>query len=344
MSLDPIVAGSRQKFRLRRHFFFASQKQYADLMSARLNESPSGRQYTLRHGLHQATVVEVGAGLREYLHQGRPVVDGYASDEMCPMGTGQVLAPWPNRLGDGRYSFEGETLQLPLSEPGRHNAIHGLVRWLPWHAVAQTEDSVLLACHLPPQDGYPFDLDLSVRWSLGPEGLRADHEAVNRGSKACPFGLGVHPYVLPLEGCVDDQWLHLPAAQALETDARELPVQWHSVEGKAWDFRAPRSLKGVSLDKAFRHLGQDAQGLTHIQLGAPQGPGVELWMDAAFPFVQVFTGDVLPSPRTRRAVALEPMSCAPDAFRSQDGLVTLQPGQPWRGSWGLRPRSKAAGV
>jgi galactose mutarotase-like enzyme len=95
---------------------------------------PSGEQIEIVAGDQQAVVVEVGGGLRSYSAGGRELVDGYGADERSSSGRGQALIPWPNRLQDGSYEFDGRRHQLPLNEPEHRNAIHGLVRWAAWTA------------------------------------------------------------------------------------------------------------------------------------------------------------------------------------------------------------------
>src|SRR5689334_2334517 len=116
----------------------------------------SGTQWTIEAEGHKATVVEVGGVLRGYSAGGREVLDGFSADEMTPASAGTILAPWPNRIRDGHYTFEGTTYQLPLTEPARHNAIHGLVNWSRWHLAEQAADSVTLEYDLPAQTGYPW--------------------------------------------------------------------------------------------------------------------------------------------------------------------------------------------
>ena len=101
--------------------------------------APSGEQITIAAGDQQAVIVEVGGGLRSYSAGGRQLIDGYNADEMSSSGRGQVLIPWPNRLQDGSYEFDKRHHQLPLNEPERRNAIHGLVRWVAWTTVVSAE-------------------------------------------------------------------------------------------------------------------------------------------------------------------------------------------------------------
>src|SRR6266545_1023620 len=93
---------------------------------------PSGEQFEIAFEDQHAVVVEVGGGLRAYSAGGREVLEGYGADEMSRAGRGQVLLPWPNRVRDGRYEFDGVGYQLALTEPEHSNAIHGLVSWAPW--------------------------------------------------------------------------------------------------------------------------------------------------------------------------------------------------------------------
>ena len=80
----------------------------------------------------RAVLDEVGGGMRSYSARGRDLLDGYPAGQPSPSGRGQVLIPWPNRLEDGSYEFDGQRHQLELNEPENGNAIHGLVRWEPW--------------------------------------------------------------------------------------------------------------------------------------------------------------------------------------------------------------------
>lgn len=301
--------------------------------------APSGVQYDIGHGRHQVVVAEVGATMRSYTVGGKAMLDGFDVDAVCDSGRGQVLAPWPNRLGDGRYRYDGRDAQAALDEPGRHNAIHGLVRWLPWHVVSRAQNVLALGCTLHPQPGYPWRLALVVEYRLGRDGLTVTTTATNVDRSPAPFGIGFHPY-LTLSTPIDATSLAVPARRRLVTDDRGLPTTSTSVVGSAFDFTAPRWIGPTELDTAFTDLRRDPDGLARVELDdTAGGRGVTLWMDDRFGHVMVFTGDTLePVTRRRSSIAVEPMSCPPDALRSGVDLVRLEPGVPWSGRWGISPR------
>ncbi len=305
-------------------------------MAARWS-TPSGAQWVIGAGPHQATVVEVGGGLREYTVGGEAVIDPYASDKLAARSAGQQLAPWPNRLRDGEYTVGDETYQLPITEPDRSNAHHGLVRWASWHRVEQTPESIELEYVLPPQPGYPHALGLTTRWSVGAGGLRADHTVVNLGPTTAPFGFGTHPYLRVGDLALDDLVLELPAAERLLAD--EPDAAGRARAGGRHAVRLPRAAAGRR-PRARHHFGtltRGDDGMARVRLTSGTGDqGVELWQDAAFDWIQVYSG-LGPSGQARHTLAVEPMSCPPDAFRSGEGLIMLAPGDRWVGSWGITP-------
>ncbi len=144
---------------------------------------PSGAQVELVHGSQRAVVVEVGGALRSYEANRLQLLDGYEADEMCSGARGQSLIPWPNRLRNGRYVFDGETHQLPLSEPSKRNAIHGLVRWSNWTISARASHRILMEHALHPQPGYPFALRLAIEYCPASNFLR--HQLVGSSLPAC---------------------------------------------------------------------------------------------------------------------------------------------------------------
>jgi aldose 1-epimerase len=291
---------------------------------------PSGEQIELSLDDQQAVVTEVGAGLRTYSAGGRDGLDGYASDEMAESGRGQLLIPWPNRIRDGVYELDGRRHQLALNEPERGNAIHGLVRWSSWHVSERSAERVVLEYLFPPQPGYPFALALGVEYSLSGDGLAVRTEATNVGAEMCPYGAGAHPY-LAVAGTVDEAVLRVPALTVLEADERGIPVGSWPVEGTELDFREPRPIGRARLDHCFTDVDRGEDGRVRVELD-----GTTLWADERYPYLMIFTGDGLPD-GARRSVAVEPMTCAPNAFSSGNGLVLLEPGESHAAAWGITP-------
>jgi aldose 1-epimerase len=295
---------------------------------------PSGQQFALAHGNHRAVVTEVGAGLRTYSYSGRELLDGFGAGEMCKSGRGQVLMPWPNRIDAGRYDWDGRKLQLPLTEVENGTAIHGLVRWVAWDAREQASDRVALSHRLHPQPGYPFQLDLRVGYQLDDDGLTVRTSATNSGASACPFGAGAHPYLTLGTVPVDPLRLRVPAETVLESNERGIPTGTSAVAGTDKDFRSERQIGTTVLDHCFTDLIRDEDGSARARLSGEDAT-LELWVSPSYTHLMVFTGDPLPDVN-RRAVAIEPMTCPPNAFASGAGVIRLEPGDSAQFAWGLK--------
>ena len=300
---------------------------------------PSGEQHEIRDGDQVVVVAEVGATLRAYSASGLDVLDGFSIDEPSSAGRGQVLAPWPNRLDGGRYAFDGRLGAAAIDEPERGNAIHGLVRWLPWQLASKTDDAVALGCVLHPQPAYPWRLELGLDYRLASDGLAVVARAANASAEAAPFGIGFHPY-LTMGIPVDDARLTIPASRRLTTDDRALPIGDVDVAGTEFDFTAGRPVGATRLDTCFTGLARGSDGRSRALLeSADGGRGLEVWADEAFGYLQAYTGDTLePVSRRRQAVAIEPMTSPPNAFASGVDVIRLEPGASWSGSWGIALR------
>jgi aldose 1-epimerase len=303
-----------------------------------MSTSPSGAQHVLTFADQRAVVTEVGATLREYRIAGVPYLDGFDQGARASDGRGQVLAPWPNRLADGRYVFAGQAVQAPLNEPSRGNAIHGLVRWLAWALVEQSAERLVLECQLRPQPGYEWALALRVEYALGPQGFRAGASVTNVGSGEAPLGVGFHPYVT-IGRAVDEMVLTLPAQATLDATHPDSPPTVTPVRGTDLDFTAGRSVGAQRLDTAFGDVRRGAGGIAVATVTADGAPSVDVWFDQSFGYLMVYTGDLVSDlDRRRTAIAIEPMSCPPNALRHGLGLVALAPGETWQGNWGLTVR------
>ena len=300
--------------------------------------SPSGEQFEIRYGEQRATIVEVGGGIREYLDGDRDVLQPYAIDAICDGAHGAPLIPWPNRLADGRFSFDGSDHQLALSEPEKGNAIHGLLRWRNWALLDRSPDRVVVGTRLHPMTGWPWPLDVSIAYALGEDGLSVETRARNVGDAPCPYACGQHPYLSPGAGeTVDHCSLELPARIRIDTDEeRQLPVGREPVDGSKYDFRSPRELGSLALDYAFTELKRDAAGLAWLRLGCPDGRTVELWIDHSYPVLEVYSADTLAPDRRRRGLGAEPMSAPPNALATGELVVRLEPGEEHLARWGVR--------
>lgn len=289
--------------------------------------------------------MEVGGGLRVYRAGERDILDPYPLEHMCDGGRGQLLAPWPNRLADGSFEWEGRRLQTAITEVPAHNAIHGLVRWANWTVPDSTPqpwgpqtppDTTSLAYRLHPRPGWPWTLDFRVSYRLVPDqGLEVRTTVTNSSGQACPLGLGWHPY---LKGPVDLCRLTVPASTTYLSDERGLPQGRRPVEGSDLDFRRPRTIGAAHLDAAFTDLDRGADGRTRVVLEWPDADLVTVWVDRQFTHLMVFSGDTLSDPdRRRQGLAVEPMTCAPDALNNGDGLRVLEPGGIFEATWGISP-------
>jgi aldose 1-epimerase len=300
----------------------------------------TGQQYEIGAGRYRATVTELGAGLRELLFSDKPVIVGYGPDEMPPVGAGQLLAPWPNRIDGGRYAFGGAEFQLALTEPARANAIHGLTRWTAWTPVRHDASAVLLRSAPHGYEGYPFCLEIEAEYRLEEgTGLHVAITARNRGSHAAPYGTGSHPYLTVRTPSVDDCELTLPAAFWLPMDDRGIPSgPPAAVEGTPYDFRKPRTIGTTRLDHALTGLDRGPDGRAWAYLAADGGSGarVGLWADEGYRWLQVFTADPFGPDLRRKAVSIEPMTCPPNAFVTADDLLVLEPGEAVTHTWGIQ--------
>lgn len=299
----------------------------------------SGEQYELTAGGYAATIASIGASLRALSFEGRDLVVPFEADSVRPAYRGATLAPWPNRVVDGRYEFAGQSQQLPLTEPERGHALHGLVAWADFayvsssqsSSLSSSQSSVSLATTIEAQTGYPFRVDVLVEYRLDESGLHETVTATNTGPDAAPWGTGPHPYLVAGAGTVDDWSLELPARSYLRaTDDRLIPVGLVATSATAFDFTTARPIGDTFLDHAFTDL-----SVRRVQVFAADGRGVALTWDAACPWVQVHTADrPVPEP-SRIGLAVEPMTCPPDAFNSGTDLIVLAPGASASAGWAI---------
>ncbi|MPZ74080.1 MAG: aldose epimerase [Nitriliruptorales bacterium] len=301
--------------------------------------APTGQQHDIHRNGQRAAVTEVGAALRSYDVNDMPVLDGFGIGDMATAARGCPLIPWPNRLHEGRYTWDDEEQQTPLDEPDKGNALHGFTRFMNWRAADHTGDAVTMRLRLHAQQGYPFVLDLFAHYALDDEGLTVTTTARNVGGTPAPYAMGAHPYLTVGTDRIDEAVLHLPAATYLPTDQSQIPTGREPVEDTPYDFRTPRRIGAVEMDHAFTDLERDDSGRAWLELAHPDaGRAVTLWADEHFPYLEVFTGDTLPERQRRRGgLGVEPMTCPPNAFQTGEDVLRLEPGDEFACRWGILP-------
>jgi aldose 1-epimerase len=297
----------------------------------------SGEQVVLSAGPLRLTVVTVGGGMRELTVGDWRVIDGYVVDEV-PIGAyGQVLVPWPNRLSEGRYRFDGVDYQVPLTEPSKQNALHGFARWERWTVKSHDDAHAVLGTVLAARTGYPFTLEVEVEYRVRPASVDVQIRGRNVGRRRLPYANGFHPYVSVGTPSIDSCLLEMPAGTWIPTDARQIPTGRSPVEGGDYDFRRARPIGDMRLDTAFTDLLRGLDGMARVRLSSADGSrSVAVRLGAAYPYVMGYTGDTLAdAARRRRSLGVEPMTAAPNAFQSGEGLIVLEPGEEHVADWGI---------
>ncbi len=272
----------------------------------------------LQAGAYTAVVATVGATLVSVQNEGRDIVAGFDAHKEVGRGfQGRTLAPWPNRITRGRYIFDDVTYQVPVNEPETGSALHGSALWMPWHVEEATRTTIRLSLDLPASPGYPFDIMLGADFTLRECGLQVRLHGSNAGNDPAPFGLSSHPYLTWMGVSLDECTLTAPASQVLLVDQTMTPTTLVDVTDSSFDFRSPTRLFGRQVDNAFTKLPDPDW---KVELSHPSG-GVTLRSDA--PWVQLYSGEVM----GRCCLAVEPMTCAPDAFNGLADAIALAPGE-----------------
>lgn len=298
----------------------------------------TGTEYRIRAGEYTAAITAQAGALRELRHGGRDLIVPFPEGGPIPDYRGVIAAPWPNRIADGRYSFDGADYEVPVNEADRGCALHGLVFPLEWALESHDEASVKLSCSLGRTAGYPHELRVVVEYLIGEDGLRMTVSAENLGSTTAPYGVCPHPYLLAGPSPLNEWTLEVPAGSFLEVAPdRLLPKEVRSVEGHEFDFRTSRAIGTTEIDHAFTDIkfDDDDGGQARVLVHDPTGTGVGMSWDRTCRWLQIHTADKKPPFPNRLGLAVEPMTCPPDAFNSGVDLIRLEPGAACTASWGI---------
>jgi aldose 1-epimerase len=288
-------------------------------------------------------VTEQGASLFKLTWDGAELLDFANEDGFGAGGAhGQLLVPWPGRVASGAYRFDGEEYELPVDDQATGSAIHGFARWLTWAPRHRDTGGLTMGTLMLARPGYPFCFDLEQSYTWSSEGLNVAFSATNVGARTAPFGYGCHPYLKVGTASVDDGVLCVPAAAYIERDDAlgKLPPA-KPVDGTPYDFRSARPVGNAQLDVTFAALTRDANGKASASFASASGEvRVTCSYGTDVNYLQVFTGDTLSGAARRRGLAIEPYTCAPNAFNNGLGLLRVAPGETVRADWSISAASR----
>jgi aldose 1-epimerase len=227
------------------------------------------------------------------------------------------LFPFPNRLKNGVYSFEGQSYQFPFNDmDNRPNALHGFISDKRFEVLDRTKSQCTVKYEYDGKyDYYPFPFSMTISFELLPDALICNVDVLNTGKTNLPCGLGWHPYFMVEEG-LETLGLKLSESTIVELDDLGIPT---GKENPTHCFDESRLIKDTHLDDCFRL--KSSIGQSKSELLFENGDLVEVWQDESLPFTQVYTHP------TRKSIAIEPMSCGVNALNSGDGLIILSPNQ-----------------
>ena len=233
---------------------------------------------------------------------------------------GPKLSPFPCRISDGRYEFEEKTYQFGQLF-GDGTAIHGLLYNKPFTGIEESADDsratvVLEYVYKKEDPGYPFLYSCQVRYTLHPDNLlEVETKVTNLDSGIIPMADGWHPY-FQLGGTIDDWQLQFHAEAIVEFNEHLVPtgrlIQYDT-------FDTARPIGDTFLDNCFALKPEIVNAACQL-FNPATGIRVSFFPETGYPYLQLYT------PPTRKSIAVENLSGAPDCFNNKMGLLLLQPG------------------
>jgi aldose 1-epimerase len=278
-----------------------------------------------------ALVSPVGASLTNLSVAGHTIIEHVSAQAAKQSFAAATLAPWPNRLRDGQWVFQGQSFQFANLDDDS-NANHGLVFDRKFSVVRQTSDFVEFSIELGDDAGYPFRVQLAVSYQLVAGGVDVNVSATNVGDKLAPMAFGSHPYI-----AVDAaSTIHINALTQMVNDGRQIPVG-REIATKNFDANGGQlNFDGLKLDDCFADLVRDENGNATTTVVRSSGDKIEIWQDSSFRYLMVYAHHQLSSQGMQsEGIAIEPQTAPANALQSGEDLFMLEPGQQRSARWGV---------
>lgn len=271
----------------------------------------------LNNGVRNFNVVYADTNLEEFV-----INKGYKS---C------ILLPYPNRIKLGTYTFEGSTFRLPTNDAP--NSLHGLLLYKPFeviHASADENGAQLNVRYRYEKDheGYPFNFDTEIHLTFNHLGLTKNTIVTNTSEGNIPIGDGWHMYFQG-ESLLDNCTLHFAGEKILVADAALIPT---GVTKDFTEFNQPTFIGTKVFDDCF--IISQNQPIAEVVFTDPAiDLSVTAWQETGnrkYNYLQIYTSV------DRKSIAIEPMTCQPDAFNNKEGLIVLTPNETIQWACGIR--------
>lgn len=280
---------------------------------------------------------DFGAGLNDLVVKNEKdqlisVIDGYRSEaeiinDHDTAFKGSKLSPFPNRIPDGVYEFNGKRYQLPINEVGANNNLHALLHNQPFGILDQEETDTRAVLKLGydykgKDQGYPFDYSLKLTYTFSTEGISINTQIENLSDTSIPMGDGWHPY-FKFE---DLNKVHMQMGSAYR-----LSSNFGNKLNGQHGFEQSRAIDQDTLDDCFRVNGEE--NFSILLEDRNNRIALKIWQESAkneYKYFQIYT------PPSRRSIAIEPVTCPPNAFNTEEGLIKLEPKQVVSMTFGIK--------
>lgn len=297
------------------------------------------------HYKNQVLVIDqLGGGIKQYYLEfegkKKEIIHGYENDTQKVGSMGDVLFPFPGRVENSEYEFNGNKYKLSGLRLKDGHALHGFAKYALWEIISKTDSFVSLSFKMTREEykgkGFPFSLSLNLVYSLSEKGLTCKAEVVNSGKESAPFGLGFHPYYSLGVSKVDYLSLQITAGKLVEFSPSLKPTgKLLDFKDGELDFSSRKAIGNIIIDNCFSNLSFNDSGINETILSSDD-LRIKIWQDQNLPYLQLYSADTIGEENYRIGLAIEPQTCTGFALNMPDmGLMILQPKENFNTSWGV---------